>query len=215
MRLAADRLYCPRCYDYEVISAGNAIGRDVRTVFLDRDGVLNEKAPEGEYVWRWQHFRILDGVPDAIAQLNHAGIRVIVVTNQRGVALGLYNRADVAALHAEFQKLLGEHGARIDAFYVCPHGHGDCNCRKPLPGLFEQAAAEFPEIRAQSSVMIGDSLVDIEFGRGLGMKTILIGDPDRHASLGTQASPDARRAAALADLMCSSLVGAVETLLYR
>lgn len=197
------------------MGADNTMGRDVRTVFLDRDGVLNEKAPEGEYVWRWQDFRVLDGVPDAIARLNRAGMRAIVVTNQRGIALGRYTLADVTALHAEFQKLLGEHGARIDAFYVCPHGHGECNCRKPLPGLFEQAAAEFPEIRAQLSAMIGDSLVDMEFGRGLGMKTILIGDPDIHAWQSTQASPDARKAAALADLTCSSLRGAVMTLLYR
>ena len=172
----------------------------MRTVFLDRDGVLNEKAPEGEYVWRWQDFRVLEGVPEAIAWLNRAGMRVVVATNQRGVALGRYTLDDVKALHAEFQKLLAAHGARIDAFYVCPHDKDDCNCRKPLPGMFAQAKADFPEILAETSVMIGDSAVDVEFGRRLGMKTMLIGSAE------TQLKPD---------LICSSLRAAVKSMLDR
>jgi D-glycero-D-manno-heptose 1,7-bisphosphate phosphatase len=191
------------------MSAESAIWRDVRTVFLDRDGVLNEKAPEGEYVWRWQDFRVLDGVPESIAWLNRAGMRVVVVTNQRGVALGRYTMADVAALHAEFQKLLALHGARVDGFYVCPHGHEECNCRKPLPGLFEQAKADFPEIKVQTSVMIGDSRVDVEFGRRLGMKTILIGSAD------SQIRSNLLEAGLPVDLLCSSLRAAVKAILYR
>jgi D-glycero-D-manno-heptose 1,7-bisphosphate phosphatase len=183
------------------------MGRDVQTAFLDRDGVLNEKAPEGEYVWRWQDFRVLDGVPEAIAWLNRAGMRVIVVTNQRGVALGRYTMADVAMLHAEFQELLAAHGARIDAFYVCPHNHGECNCRKPLPGLYEQAMADFPEIKTQTSLMIGDSRVDVEFGHRLGMKTILIGGAD------SQVRSDLQRAGSPVDLLCSSLRAAVKSIL--
>lgn len=177
------------------------------TVFLDRDGVINEKAPEGEYVWRGQDFRILDGVPEAIARLNHAGIRVLVVTNQRGVALGRYTLEDVKALHAEFQKLLAAHGAHIDGFYVCPHDHGECNCRKPLPGLFEQAAAEFPGITVQTSAMVGDSPVDIEFARRLGMRAIFV---DAGAE---NRAPGSEKAAELADLRCSSLNEAVEAIL--
>ena len=173
--------------------------RDIRTVFLDRDGVLNEKAPEGGYVWRSKDFRVLGGVPEAIARLNRAGIRVIVVTNQRGIALGRYTLTDIDELHAEFQALLAAQGAHIDAFYVCPHGYGECNCRKPLPGLFEQAVAEFPEIQAQTSLMIGDSAVDMEFGRRLGMRTILI------RGGGLEGVP--------ADLRCDSLQDAVNALL--
>jgi D-glycero-D-manno-heptose 1,7-bisphosphate phosphatase len=182
---------------------------NVHTVFLDRDGVLNEKAPEGEYVWRWEDFRVLDGAPEAIAWLNRAGMRVVAVTNQRGVALGRYTLNDVKALHREFQKLLAEHGAHIDAFYVCPHGYGDCNCRKPLPGLFEQAKAEFPEILAETSVMIGDSAVDVEFGRRLGMKTILIDSPD------SQLRFELLNSGLPVDLVCSSLSAAVKAILYR
>jgi D-glycero-D-manno-heptose 1,7-bisphosphate phosphatase len=183
------------------------LGSGVNTVFLDRDGVLNEKVPEGQYVSRWEDFRVLGGVAEAVARLNQAGMRVIVVTNQRGVALGLYTAGDVEALHARFAQFLAQHGARVDAFYVCPHDRGECGCRKPLPGLFEQAVADFKEISAAKSVMVGDSLVDMEFGRGLGMKTILIESAEE-----TRA-PGSEKAAGLADLRCASLGEAVQAIL--
>jgi D-glycero-D-manno-heptose 1,7-bisphosphate phosphatase len=154
--------------------------RTLTTVFLDRDGVVNEKMPEGHYVTRWSEFRLLPGVPDAIGRLNRAGLRVVVVSNQRGIALGFYTAADVEAIHSTLQKVLAAQDAHVDAFFYCPHDKKQCNCRKPLPGLFEQAVAAFPEIQAASSVMIGDSLSDIEFGRRLGIRTIFIeGDPER------------------------------------
>jgi D-glycero-D-manno-heptose 1,7-bisphosphate phosphatase len=186
-----------------------AIPRDLATVFLDRDGVLNEKMPEGLYVATWDEFRILPGVPEAIARLNQAGLQVIVVSNQRGIALGLYTAAGLDAIHSAFQRILSGHGAHIDAFFVCPHHADQCNCRKPLPGLFEQAAALFPTISAASSVMIGDSLVDMEFGRRLGMATILIeGKPQQER----QSDQSAR---ALADLRFPSLPQAVDALLSK
>ena len=96
-----------RCYDYPVTDAQRkTIPRELTTVFLDRDGVLNEKMPEGSYVTSWADFQILPGVPEAIARLNRAGLRVIVVSNQRGIALGLYTAADVDAIHAGFQRIL-------------------------------------------------------------------------------------------------------------
>jgi D-glycero-D-manno-heptose 1,7-bisphosphate phosphatase len=186
----------------------------VRTVFLDRDGVLNQKAPEGEYVTRWEDFEVLDGVVEALALLERAGVRTIVVTNQRGIALGRYTLAEVDALHARFEQLLAAEGACVDAFFVCPHDHGECNCRKPLPGLFEQAAARFPDISAQTSVMMGDSLVDMEFGKGLGMRAILV-EGANEKSTEENRSLDAVRAGALADLRCSSLLEAVRVILER
>ena len=154
--------------------------RTLTTVFLDRDGVVNEKMPEGRYVTRWSEFRLLAGVPDAIGRLNRAGLRVVVVSNQRGIALGFYTAADVEAIHSALQQVLAAQGAHVAAFFYCPHDKKQCNCRKPLPGLFEQAVAVFPEIQTAASVMIGDSLSDIEFGRRLGMRTIFIeGDPER------------------------------------
>jgi D-glycero-D-manno-heptose 1,7-bisphosphate phosphatase len=181
--------------------------RDIRTVFLDRDGVLNEKMPEGRYVASWDEFHILPGVPEAIARLNRAGKRVVVVSNQRGIALGLYTAADVQSIHEAFLRELNAYGAQIDGFFMCPHDHEACNCRKPLPGLFEQAAACFPDVAADTSIMVGDSLVDMEFGRNLGMATILIDvDPARH-------KPGNSSAAKLADLRFPSLSQAVDAIL--
>jgi D-glycero-D-manno-heptose 1,7-bisphosphate phosphatase len=181
--------------------------RGLRTVFLDRDGVLNEKMPEGRYVASRADFHLLPGVADAIGRLNRTGVRVVVVSNQRGIALGLYTAADVNDLHSALQELLAHHGAHVDGFYFCPHDKGQCNCRKPLPGLFEQAVAEFPEIAAATSVLIGDSLSDIEFGRRLGMLTVFIeGAPERR-------KPGAEAALELADLRFPSLTRAVDRLL--
>jgi D-glycero-D-manno-heptose 1,7-bisphosphate phosphatase len=187
--------------------ANQAIPDRLRTVFLDRDGILNEKMPEGQYVTRWEEFRVLPGVPVALRRLNEAGLHVVVVSNQRGIARGLYSVADVEAIHEAFQRLLKSAGARIDAFFICPHDREQCNCRKPLPGLFEQAQAQFPGITAATSMMVGDSLADIEFGRRLGMRTIFI-DVDPHLR-----APGAEEAAKLADLRFASLPEAVEALL--
>jgi len=176
-------------------------------VFLDRDGVLNEKMPEGCYVTSWSEFNLLPGVAESLARINRAGLRVIVVSNQRCVALGLCTAADVDIIHSSFQNLLKGLGAYVDGFYFCPHDLGQCNCRKPLPGLYEQAAAEFPEITAESSAMIGDSLTDVEFGRRLGMLTVFIGgDPGRQ-------KPGSQTAGSLADLRFASLAEAVDRLL--
>jgi D-glycero-D-manno-heptose 1,7-bisphosphate phosphatase len=176
-------------------------------VFLDRDGVINRKMPEGEYVSCWSGFHLLPGVPRAIARLNQAGLRVIVVTNQRGVALGRYSAADVEEIHAQLARLLEADGARIDAFFFCPHDKNQCDCRKPLTGLFHQAVARFPGIEARSSIMIGDSVSDIEFGRRLGMSTIFIeGDPERR-------KPGSEKGPNLADQAFRSLPDAVDALL--
>jgi len=192
-----------RCYDGEVTGTAKlAWAAGLRTVFLDRDGILNEKMPDHRYVTRWEEFRVLPGVPEAVRRLNEAGLRVVVVSNQRGIAKGLYTTADLEAMHAQFQRLLGREGARIDGFFICPHEENECNCRKPLTGLFEQAVARFPEITAATSVIIGDSASDVEFGRRLGMKTILV-----------DARDSAAQVAELADLRFGSLAEAVNAIL--
>lgn len=181
----------------------------VRTVFLDRDGVINEKPPEGEYVRRAEDFKLLDGAAAAIARLNHAGARVVVVSNQRGVALALYTADDVRAIEGAMDRLLAAEGAHLDGFYFCPHDKATCHCRKPLPGMFEQAKADFSEIEAAHSVMIGDSLSDVEFGRRLGMRTVFIEGPAENQKAG------AERARELADQRFGSLADAVNFLLGR
>ena len=168
---------------------------------------MNEKMPEGQYVTRWEQFRLLPGVADAIRRLNHAGMRIILVSNQRGIALGLYTASDVDRIHGGLLSVLESHDAHLDGIYYCPHDKGECDCRKPLPGLFEQAVANFPDIDASTSVMIGDSLSDIEFGRSLGMRCIFIeGDPTHRKS-------GAGKAQQLADVSCTSLPHAVDLLL--
>ena len=187
--------------------ANSFLPRTLRTVFLDRDGVLNRKLPEGRYVTSPSEFQPLPGVHAAIAKLNRAGLRVIVVSNQRGIALGLYDASNVRNVHASFQSELKQHGAHVDAFYFCPHDKDQCNCRKPLAGLFEQAQADYPDITAESSAMIGDSWSDIEFGHRLGMLTVFLdGDPEHQ-------KPGVEKARELADLRFPSLPAAVDALL--
>src|SRR5579863_1079461 len=197
------------CYHNDVPSQPRSTSpRELTTVFLDRDGVINEKMREGEYLRSWSDFKLLDGVPEAIAKLNGAGKRVTVVSNQRGIALGLYTAADVDAIHEQLQRVLRGRGAHVDGFFYCPHDKADCNCRKPLPGLFEQAVEQMPEIRAEASAMVGDSISDIEFGRRLGMTTVFIeGDTERRKA-------GAERAGELADMRCASLAEAVQLLLH-
>lgn len=167
---------------------------------------MNRKPPEGEYVGRWSDFHLLPGVEDAIAALNGSGRRVVVVSNQRGIALGRYTAADVDALHERLQQHLAGHGARVDAFYYCPHDVGECDCRKPGTGLFRQAFRDFPEASTENSVMIGDSLPDIQAARNLGMPSIFIEGDQKTQKAG------AAQAAELADAVAESLVEAVALL---
>ena len=198
------------CYHSGVTSPINsASSGTLSTVFLDRDGVINEKMPEGHYVTKWEEFRLLPGVDEAIAHLNRAGVRVIVVSNQRGVALGLYSAQVVQSIHTALQQLLQSSGGHVDAFYFCPHDKKACDCRKPLPGMFHQAQRDFPDIAAENSIMIGDSLSDIEFAHRLGMRAVFIdGDPTRQ-------KPGAAKAGELADARFPSLKDAADALLKQ
>jgi D-glycero-D-manno-heptose 1,7-bisphosphate phosphatase len=177
--------------------------RTIQFVFLDRDGVINRKPSEDRTISRWEDFDILPGVEEAIARLNATGRKVIVITNQRGIALGKYTEKDLEMLHARLREHLAQHHAHIDAIYYCPHDRGVCDCRKPGPGMFEQAFRDFPQASGINSVMIGDSISDIEAGVRLGMRTIFIqGDPAFQ-------KPGADRAAALAMHLSYSLKDAV------
>jgi D-glycero-D-manno-heptose 1,7-bisphosphate phosphatase len=197
------------CYHNGVNNEFSVYPFPIHTVFLDRDGVINEKLPEGRYVSRWGEFQVLPGVVEAIGLLNRAGIRVVVVSNQRGVALGLYTAEDVRAIHAEFQKMLEAHGARVDRFYFCPHDKGLCNCRKPLGGMFDQAVQELPSTTAATSAIIGDSISDIQFGHRLGMTTVFLETTSELQAPGAEVARD------LADLRFTSLLTAVRDLVAR
>jgi D-glycero-D-manno-heptose 1,7-bisphosphate phosphatase len=176
----------------------------VRYVFLDRDGVLNRKMPEGVYVSDWAQFEWLPGAVEAVARMKQAGLTVIVVSNQRGIALGRLTAMQLERIHDKMQTHLTRNEARLDAIFYCPHDRDECHCRKPDTGLFEQAFKKFPQANAENSVVIGDSLSDIEAGQRLGMKTIFIqGEKDRQKE-------GADTAAARADAVAESLLQAVE-----
>ena len=148
--------------------------RKYKCVFLDRDGVINEKAPEGDYIKNWSGFEFLTGVKEAIKKLNKAGFLVIIITNQRGIAKGLMTEGDLKDIHTKMIEELKKSGAKIDGIYYCPHDEKDnCNCRKPEIGMFLKAKKDF-NIDLNKSWIIGDSKYDIIAGKNAGCKTILL-----------------------------------------
>lgn len=146
---------------------------DGKTVFLDRDGVINVKAPEGDYIKSWSEFHFLSGAIEAIRLLNDHNWHVVIITNQRGIARHLMTMQDLHVIHSSMEEALQRHGAHIDGIYVCPHEKGTCHCRKPDIGLFLQAEQDFP-VDKSKSWMIGDSQSDIEAGRNYGIRTISV-----------------------------------------
>jgi D-glycero-D-manno-heptose 1,7-bisphosphate phosphatase len=149
-----------------------------RAVFLDRDGTINV---EKDYLHRIDDFEFIEGAPEAIRRLRESGYLVIVVTNQSGIARGLFDLRQVGILHEHMQMELAKTGAAVDGFYICPHhpreGKGeflqDCDCRKGKPGLLLQAAIDHG-IDLSRSYMIGDKRADIEAGKAAGCESILV-----------------------------------------
>ena len=147
---------------------------DISTVFLDRDGVINRL--RSDYVTSWNAFEFLPHAKDAIRMLTAAGMRIVVVTNQRAVARGLLSVTELTRIHENMRAKLTAAGATVHAIYYCPHDKGMCTCRKPQVGMFLQAQAQFPDIDFRRSVVVGDSLTDMEAGRRLGCRLILVTD---------------------------------------
>ena len=150
-----------------------------KVVFLDRDGTINE---EVHYLHKPEDLHFLDGGSQAVRMLRQAGFKLVVITNQAGVARGYYTCKDVERLHEYMNEQLKKEGAWIDAFYYCPHhpvyGVGKykqvCHCRKPEIGMFEMAEKRF-FVEKSHSYMIGDKWIDIEAGLRYGVKGILVG----------------------------------------
>jgi D-glycero-D-manno-heptose 1,7-bisphosphate phosphatase len=144
-------------------------------VFLDRDGTINVKLPEGSYVYSPRQLRLLPRAGEAVRALNEAGVLVLVVTNQRGVALGRMSLSDVHEVHAALARRLRRFGAKVDEFYICPHADESCGCRKPAPGLFFQANHDHPGVSLERTVMIGDRESDVEGAIAAGVRAIRLG----------------------------------------
>lgn len=144
-------------------------------VFLDRDGVINVKAQPGEYIRSWSEFRFLPNITDWIRLFNALDYLVIVLTNQRGVALGLVRVEDLEEIHRNMVAALDAAGARIDDVLYCPHHENACDCRKPKPGMVESACRKW-DIDLSRSLLIGDSSNDEELARNVGLRFLWADD---------------------------------------
>ncbi|MCL4159332.1 UNVERIFIED_CONTAM: hypothetical protein GTU68_050608 [Idotea baltica] len=148
----------------------------VRTLFIDRDGVINKRIV-GDYVREPNQFSLLPGVIDAVKKLRDVFDIIIVVTNQQGVGKGLMSDKDVNAIHDKMLELFAGHHVAIDDVLYCPElAVPQAACRKPNIGMALHAKSKFDSIDWSSCTMIGDSTSDIEFGIRLGMHTVLVGD---------------------------------------
>jgi len=162
-----------------------------RAVILDRDGVLNRKPPRAEYVNTWDEFDWLPGVVEALPLFKRAGYKLIVATNQPGIARGMLTEEELEQLHARIQAELAEAGAPLDAIYTCKHGWDEgCFCRKPNPGLLFQAQRDF-HLDLTKTLYVGDDERDMEAGEAAGCPTVLVSDEVSlldvaHAHLETQ-----------------------------
>lgn len=137
-------------------------------MFLDRDGVINQKI-DGDYVRTWSQFQFLPNVVDWIRLFQALDHLVIVVTNQRGVALGRMTSRDVQEIHEKMLRELEAQGAVINDIFVCPHAENGCDCRKPRPGLVLQAQQKY-DIDLAASLLIGDSDSDEQLARNCGLR---------------------------------------------
>ena len=145
-------------------------------VLLDRDGVLNRKPPRAQYVRSWSEFAWLPGATEALRLLNEAGYRVIVISNQAGVARGAMREEDVVDIHQRLQAEAVAHGGRIDAIYYCAHDwDAGCECRKPRPGMLLQAQRDF-NLDLSRTPFIGDDARDAEAAEAVGCPPFLVSD---------------------------------------
>lgn len=149
-----------------------------KIIFLDRDGTINV---EVDYLYKKEDFKFEDNADKAIKIFNDLGYKVIVVTNQSGIARGYYREEDLRKLHEHIDEELRKIGAKVSAYYYCPHHPEatleeyqiDCQCRKPNLGMFLEAKKDF-NISFENAIIVGDKVSDLESGVRLGMRTVLV-----------------------------------------
>ncbi|HYQ72325.1 MAG TPA: D-glycero-beta-D-manno-heptose 1,7-bisphosphate 7-phosphatase [Gammaproteobacteria bacterium] len=157
----------------------------MRLIILDRDGVINEDSDE--YIKSPSEWKPIRGSLEAIARLHHAGWRVVVATNQSGIARGLFDLDTLARIHKAMHKRVVETGGLIDAVFFCPHGPEDnCNCRKPRPGMLLDIAERL-RIDLAEVPSVGDSLRDIQAAQAAGAQPVLV---KTGKGFGTVSNPD-------------------------
>ncbi len=156
-----------------------------RAVFFDRDGVINT---DYGFIGSIDRFNFVPGVPQALGLLREHGFLLILITNQSGIARGIYTMADYLRVTSYMQQALALHNAQFDGIYCCPHHpegavpqyRMECRCRKPKPGLFEDAVAAF-DIDPASSYAVGDHARDLEAAAECGVKKLILVGPERDA----------------------------------
>jgi len=144
----------------------------MKLVILDRDGTINQDSDQ--YIKSPAEWKPIPGSLEAIARLTQNGWRVVVATNQSGIARGLFDMSTLNAIHAEMHRAVGQAGGRIDAIFFCPHSAGsNCECRKPRPGLLREIGERL-DVALAGVPMIGDALRDLEAAAAVGAKPCLV-----------------------------------------
>ncbi|HXI35841.1 MAG TPA: D-glycero-beta-D-manno-heptose 1,7-bisphosphate 7-phosphatase [Burkholderiales bacterium] len=144
----------------------------MKLVILDRDGTINEDSDA--YVKSVAEWRPIPGSLEAIARLSQAGYRLVVATNQSGIARGLFDTTTLVAIHDTLQRAAAQVGGRIDAFFFCPHAADSaCQCRKPKPGMLVEIARRF-NVSLADTYMVGDALRDVEAAAAAGARPVLV-----------------------------------------
>lgn len=141
-------------------------------LILDRDGVINEDSKA--YIKSPDEWKPIPGSLEAIAHLNRAGYKIVVITNQAGIARGLYNLDALDKIHQKFKQLLAKHDGEIERIYFCPHGPDDaCKCRKPESGMYENFANDY-QLKLDNIFAVGDSIRDLQAARKAGAQAVLV-----------------------------------------
>ncbi len=144
----------------------------MKLVILDRDGTINYDSDD--YIKSPAELRPIPGSLDAIARLTQAGYRIVVATNQSGIARGLFDTATLVSIHELLQRQAAQAGGRIDAFFFCPHApDGSCDCRKPQPGMLREIGRRF-NVPLADVYMVGDAQRDVDAAAAAGAKPVLV-----------------------------------------
>ena len=171
------------------------------TLFLDRDGVINHEKHQ-DYIHTWEEFKFYDGVKQAIKIFSSVFQRIVVITNQKGVGKGLTKLDDLHTIHANMQHEIETAGGRLDAVFYCSELEETNPFRKPNPGMGLQAVKQFPDIDLKKTIMIGNTISDMEFGRNLGVYTVFL----------PTTRPDVDLKDKRIDAVCDSLLAFAESL---
>ena len=144
----------------------------MKLVILDRDGTINHDSDK--FIKSPAEWRPIEGSLEAIARLTHAGYRIVVATNQSGIARGMFDTSTLIAIHETLQRAAAQMGGRIDGFYFCPHAADSaCDCRKPKPGMLLDIARRF-NVQLSDVYMVGDALRDVEAAAAAGARPVLV-----------------------------------------